>query len=64
MWVEINGDQGEHLNGFCAMKASTELQKLWFAIPTGKPAPKWVRVVLDDRRAKRKTEARLDIPAR
>jgi hypothetical protein len=64
MWVEIYGDHGERIYGFCAIKASTELQKLWFAVPTGKPAPKWIRVTLEDRRTGQKAEGRLDIPAR
>lgn len=64
MWVEIFDNDQKHISGFCAMKASAELQKLWFAVPVGKQAPEWIRVVLRDRRTGQTTEDRLKIPKR
>jgi hypothetical protein len=60
--VEIFGDNGRRIYGFCALTNSAELQKLWFAVAQGMPAPKWIRVVLKDRRTGQTAESRLDIP--
>src|ERR1700730_9899409 len=53
MWVEIFDDDQRRIYSFCAMKARAQLQKLWFAVPDGKKAPEWIRVVLKDRRTGR-----------
>jgi hypothetical protein len=61
-WVDIFGDDQQRIYGFCAMKAAADLQKLWFAVPDGKQAPEWIRVVLKDRRTGKTAEGRLKIP--
>jgi hypothetical protein len=63
-WTEIFDNAGQRLYGFCAMKASVELQRLWFALPAGTRPPKWIRVRIEDRRTGRSVEGRLDIPDR
>jgi hypothetical protein len=63
-WIEIFDHTGNYVYGFCGLKDSSDLQKLWFAIPEGKQAPKWIRVVVNDRRTGRTAEGRLDIPTR
>lgn len=60
-WTEIFDDAGRRIYGFCAMKSSTELQKLWFALPAATRPPKWIRVRIQDRRTGRSSEGRLDI---
>jgi comEA protein len=50
-WVDIfNGDTNQRIYGFCALSTADDLDRLWFALPKGDPAPGRVYVVLRDRR--------------
>jgi hypothetical protein len=48
-WVEIYDQRGKQLYGFCAVAASDDLTKLWFALEADVLPPSWVYVVLNDR---------------
>lgn len=61
-WIEIFNERGDRLYGFCGLQSAIELQKLWFAIPEGQRPPRWIRVVLNDRRTRRTAEDRLYLP--
>ena len=52
-WIDIiDADTNARLYGFCAIGAASQLNELWFAVPSGKPMPAHVAVTLTDRRAK------------
>jgi hypothetical protein len=61
-WVDILDPNGRHIYGFCALKAASELQNLWFAVRRGIKPPSSIRVVLTDRAGGAKAEGTLDIP--
>jgi hypothetical protein len=48
-WVDIyHAVTNQHLNGFCALSAPVQLQRLWFATPPSQK-PKRVYLILTDR---------------
>jgi len=64
-WVNIHDGEraGAAIYGFCALKSSDELGKLWFALPKDKTPPRTITVTITDRRANVKvTSARVPIP--
>ncbi len=49
-WVEIfNASTNAYIYGFCAFGSPSDLQTIWYAIPTGQPAPSEVYIKLTDR---------------
>jgi hypothetical protein len=53
-WVDIyNAVTNQHLNGFCALSAPVQLERLWFATPAASK-PKLVYITLTDRLLKKK----------
>ncbi|MBL8152375.1 MAG: carboxypeptidase regulatory-like domain-containing protein [Blastocatellia bacterium] len=51
-WVDIYSDEDDkRLYGFCALKSSESLDRLWFAVEQGTKPPKKVYVLLHDRKA-------------
>ena len=52
-WVDIFAEKGSRIYGFCALKASEELNKMSFQMPKGK-TPKAVYIVITDRKTGKK----------
>lgn len=50
-WVDIhNADTDQRIYGFCALRSSSDLDNIWFAVAHGTAPPSAVYVVLRDRR--------------
>lgn len=48
-WINIYGDRGVRLQGWCAIKDNGELASLQFALPANRPQPKTLFINLVDR---------------
>ncbi len=49
-WVDIyNGVDNSYIYGFCALGAASDLNRIWFALPTGTTPPSSVYITLTDR---------------
>ena len=54
-WVEVFGSPGgKRLGGFCGLRASADLDRLWFPEPSGESAPACVYIVMTDRQTGKK----------
>ena len=58
-WVDIYGQDGKRLNGFCALGKASGLNGIWFALETGVVPPSWVYIELNDRAAGTKYKSNL-----
>ena len=53
-WVDIHQARtGQRLYGFCALGSPQDLDNLWFAVKQGGHPPRYVYIVMTDRRAKK-----------
>ena len=58
-WVDIyNAITNQHLNGFCALSAPVQLERLWFATPPTLK-PKRVYIIMTDRLTKKKLKSNI-----
>jgi hypothetical protein len=48
-WVEIYQQNGQRLNGFCAITNYDDLKNLWFALETDVVPPSWIYIEMVDR---------------
>jgi hypothetical protein len=54
-WVEIFGSPGDRrLYGFCSLRSSEDLDRLWFAVQSGEKGPPCVYIVMTDRQSGKK----------
>jgi hypothetical protein len=54
-WVEVFGSPGgNRLGGFCGLRGSADLDRLWFREPSGESAPACVYIVMTDRQTGKK----------
>jgi len=54
-WVEVFGSPGgKRLGGFCGLRASADLDRLWFPEPSRESAPACVYIVMTDRQTGKK----------
>jgi hypothetical protein len=54
-WVDFfNADDDSRIYGFCALDSADDLNKIWFAVKKGDPAPEWVYILLNDRFCEKK----------
>ena len=58
-WVDFYDSDGKRLYGFCALKQSADLGKLWFSVEKGLAAPSKVYIELTDRRTSKKYRSNL-----
>ena len=58
-WVDFYGEDGNRLNGFCAIMNHDGLAKIWFAVATGTPPPVSVFIVLTERLTETKYRSNL-----
>ncbi len=58
-WVDIYEQNGQRLNGFCALGKPADLAKLWFALESGALPPSWVYIELQDRKTGTKYKSNL-----
>ncbi len=57
-WVEIFGSPGDkRLAGFCGLRSSEDLGRLWYAIPAGEKGPPCVYIVMTDRQTGQKYQS-------
>ncbi|MGZ8847834.1 MAG: hypothetical protein ACXW3C_15350, partial [Pyrinomonadaceae bacterium] len=54
-WVEIFGSPGDNrLRGFCGLRSSEDLNRLWFVAQAGEKPPPCVYIVMTDRQSGKK----------
>jgi hypothetical protein len=58
-WVDIYDQSNKRLNGFCALGASADLSKIWFALETDVIPPSWIYIELNDRKTSTKYKSNL-----
>lgn len=58
-WIDIYDQRGNRLNGFCAFKKSTDLDKLWFDLSPDTVPPSWVYIEMTDRQTNTKYKSNL-----
>lgn len=58
-WIEVRDSANNRLNAFCAIKSTTELNKLSFTLLKGKNPPKFVYLLMVDRRTGKKYSSNL-----
>jgi TonB family protein len=58
-WAQIYGENGRRIYGFCGLRSSNELDKLWVAFPAGKIPPNKIYVVIIDRRLNKSYKSNL-----
>ena len=52
-WVDIVDGKGQTLYGFCAFKTAADLDRLWFSVEVGQPAPAEAAIVVTDRQTQK-----------
>ena len=58
-WVDIYNHAGKRLYGFCAIKSSQELKKLWFSLPGTQVPDDSIYIVIKDRRLNKEFRSNL-----
>lgn len=58
-WVDIYDQTGKRLNGFCALKKSADLHRIWFDLDRDEVPPSWVYIELTDRKTNTKQKSNL-----
>lgn len=58
-WVDIYGQNGKRLNGFCAFGKPSDLSQIWFALPVDALPPSWVYIEMNDRQTNTKYKSNL-----
>jgi hypothetical protein len=58
-WVDFYDQRGKRLNGFCALGTSSNLNKIWFALPEDEIPPSWVYIEMNDRETNTKYKSNL-----
>jgi hypothetical protein len=58
-WVDLSDQRGKHLNGFCMLGTSSNLNSIWFARPEGEVPPSWIYIELNDRQTATKYKSNL-----
>jgi hypothetical protein len=58
-WVDIYGQDGKRLYGFCAFGKSKDLNSIWFSLEPDALPPSWVYVELTDRKTNTKYKSNL-----
>jgi hypothetical protein len=58
-WVDFYDQSGKRLNGFCALSAPNDLNKIWFALEQDIVPPSWVYIELNDRQTSTKYKSNL-----
>lgn len=58
-WVDLYDQTGKRLNGFCALGKSTDLNKIWFALPMDTVPPSYIYIELNDRKTNTKYKSNL-----
>lgn len=48
-WVTLFDDRGRRLYGFCALRASSELNTISFSLPEQQAPPNWIYIEMTDR---------------
>lgn len=51
-WIDIFGSGNKRLYGFCGIKSNSELNRLFFTLPNTTKPPKFVYIVITDRKTK------------
>ena len=58
-WIEVRGSGNQRLNSFCGIKSPIELNKLSFSLQKGAKPPKFVYLLMVDRRTGKKYSSNL-----
>lgn len=58
-WVDFFDSSGKRLYGFCALGKASDLNKIWFALETGKLPPSYVYIEMTDRQTNTKYKSNL-----
>ena len=58
-WVDIYGQNGKRLNGFCALTKPDDLNRIWFTSDQEEVPPSWVYIELNDRQTNTKYKSNL-----
>ena len=58
-WVDIFGQTGKRLYGFCALGSPSDLGSLWFALEEGVLPPSYIYIELNDRQTNTKYKSNL-----
>jgi hypothetical protein len=58
-WVDIYDQNGNRLQGFCALGKSSDLGKIWFGLEVDKVPPSYVYIEMNDRKTPVKYKSNL-----
>lgn len=58
-WVDLFDQNKKRLNGFCALGNSSNLNKIWFALPETEVPPSWIFIEITDRQTNTKFKSNL-----
>jgi hypothetical protein len=58
-WVDVYGQDGKRLQGFCAFGKASDLNSVWFALESDVVPPSWVYIELTDRSTNTKYKSNL-----
>jgi hypothetical protein len=58
-WVDLYEQNGKRLNGFCAPGKPSNLNGIWFALPSDEIPPSWIYIEFTDRLTNTKYKSNL-----
>jgi hypothetical protein len=58
-WIDLFGQNGKRLSGFCAFSKPADLEDVWFVMEEATTPPSWIYIELTDRKTNTKYKSNL-----